>query len=43
MACEIERKFLVDLGKWQKPNNGVKIMQGYLIRNMQNTELNGTG
>lgn len=33
MACEIERKFLVDLGKWQKPDNGVKIMQGYLIRN----------
>ena len=32
MGCEIERKFLVDLDKWHKPEKGVKIMQGYLIR-----------
>jgi adenylate cyclase len=33
MCCEIERKFLVDLDKWQNPGNGVRIMQGYLVRN----------
>ena len=32
MGCEIERKFLVDLNKWQKPEKGIQIMQGYLIR-----------
>ena len=32
MGCEIERKFLVDLDKWQKPEKGVRIMQGYLVR-----------
>ena len=32
MGCEIERKFLVDLDKWQKPGKGVRIMQGYLVR-----------
>ena len=32
MGCEIERKFLIDPAKWQKPEKGVRIMQGYLIR-----------
>ena len=32
MGCEIERKFLVDLEKFQKPEKGIKIMQGYLFR-----------
>ena len=32
MGCEIERKFLIDLNKWQKPEKGILIMQGYLIR-----------
>ena len=32
MGCEIERKFLVDLAKWHKPEKGVRIKQGYLVR-----------
>ena len=32
MGCEIERKFLVDLARWQKPEKGVRIKQGYLVR-----------
>ena len=31
MGCEIERKFLVDLARWQKPEKGVRIKQGYLV------------
>lgn len=32
MAKEIERKYLIDLARWQKPANGIKIMQCYLVR-----------
>ncbi len=32
MGCEIERKFLVDLTRWQQPDAGIKIIQGYLVR-----------
>ena len=32
MACEIERKFLVDTAQWTPPAQGVKIIQGYLVR-----------
>ena len=32
MACEIERKFLVDTKRWQPADEGLKIMQCYLVR-----------
>ena len=32
MGCEIERKFLIDTAKWQPPAEGVRIVQGYLVR-----------
>ena len=31
MGIEIERKFLVDQKKWEKPDNGVYFSQAYLI------------
>lgn len=30
MACEIERKFLIREALWQKPGQGIRIVQGYL-------------
>lgn len=30
MAIEIEHKFAVDTAKWQRPQNGCKMVQGYL-------------
>ena len=30
MACEIERKFLIRKELWQKPEQGIPIVQGYL-------------
>ena len=32
MACEIERKFLVDTSRWQPTDEGIKIVQCYLVR-----------
>ncbi len=37
MACEIERKFLIDLNKLQLPENGVRIEQSYIVRTQQLT------
>lgn len=39
MGKEIERKFLVDVAKWKKikPDHGVFIQQGYLIRTAEKT------
>ena len=37
MTQEIERKYLVDLNRWQPTDEGVKIMQCYLVRSPQMT------
>ena len=37
MACEIERKFLIDLSKLQLPENGIRIEQSYIVRSRQLT------
>jgi len=39
MGKEIERKFLVDLAKWNqiKPDNGLLIQQGYIVRTIEKT------
>ena len=39
MGVEIERKFLVDKEKWLavRPDNGVHIMQGYLLKSPEKT------
>lgn len=35
MPCEIERKFLIDPARCPLPDNGVKMLQGYLVRSMK--------
>lgn len=39
MGKEIERKFLVDEDLWQKskPNSGVSIIQGYILKSIEKT------
>ena len=39
MGVEIERKFLVDKSKWEKakPETGLKITQGYILKSVEKT------
>ena len=37
MAEEIERKYLIDPARWQRPESGIKIMQCYLVRSQAMT------
>ena len=39
MGVEIERKFLVDKAKWEKvkPESGIKIIQGYILKSIEKT------
>ncbi|WP_107039601.1 CYTH domain-containing protein [Brumimicrobium mesophilum] len=39
MGLEIERKFLVDKLKWEKakPENGLKVIQGYILKSVEKT------
>lgn len=37
MGIEIERKFLVDLSKWEKPDEGVYFSQAYLVSDSTRT------
>ena len=35
MACEIERKYLVDTTRWKPSGDGAEIVQGYIFRSMK--------
>lgn len=37
MAEEIERKYLIDLDRWNPPDKGSRIVQGYMVRSRELT------